>query len=71
MAELPIVYSVSDQSISAQNVTFTYPQAASPSLENISFDLLAGQTLGVIGGTGSGKSTLVQLLEAVHRRSVG
>ncbi|OFN53983.1 multidrug ABC transporter ATP-binding protein [Streptococcus sp. HMSC034B05] len=71
LAELPIVYSVSDQSISAQNVTFTYPQAASPSLENISFDLLAGQTLGVIGGTGSGKSTLVQLLAHLYEADAG
>lgn len=71
LAELPIVYSVGDQSISAQNVTFTYPQAASPSLENISFDLLAGQTLGVIGGTGSGKSTLVQLLAHLYSIDTG
>lgn len=71
LAELPIVYSVSDQSISAQNVTFTYPQAARPSLENISFDLLAGQTLGVIGGTGSGKSTLVQLLAHLYSIDTG
>lgn len=71
LAELPIVYSVSDQSISAQNVTFTYPQAASPSLENISFDLLAGQTLGVIGGTGAGKSTLVQLLAHLYEADAG
>lgn len=71
LAELPIVYSVSDQSISAQNVTFTYPQAASPSLENISFDLLAGQTLGVIGGTESGKSTLVQLLAHLYSIDTG
>ncbi|MEZ7647707.1 ABC transporter ATP-binding protein [Streptococcus constellatus] len=71
LSELPIVYSVSDQSISAQNVTFTYPQAASPSLENISFDLLAGQTLGVIGGTGAGKSTLVQLLAHLYEADAG
>ena len=62
LAELPNTHSVGAQSISAENVTFTYPQAASPALENISFDVLSGQTLGVIGGTGSGKSTLVQLL---------
>lgn len=54
LAELSIRHSVGVQSISAENVTFTYPQAASPSLENISFDVLSGQTLGVIGGTGSG-----------------
>lgn len=71
LEELPLAYSVGMQSISAQNVTFTYPQAASPSLENISFDLLAGQTLGVIGGTGSGKSTLVQLLAHLYSIDTG
>ena len=71
LEELPLAYSVGTQSISAQNVTFTYPQAASPSLENISFDLLAGQTLGVIGGTGSGKSTLVQLLAHLYSIDTG
>lgn len=71
LAELPIVYSVGDQSISAQNVTFTYPQAARPALENISFDLASGQTLGVIGGTGSGKSTLVQLLAHLYSIDTG
>ena len=50
LAELSIRHSVGAQSISAENVTFTYPQAASPALENISFDVLSGQTLGVIGG---------------------
>ncbi|KIC78704.1 ABC transporter ATP-binding protein [Streptococcus constellatus] len=71
LAELPIVYSVGDQSISAQNVTFTYPQAARPALENISFDLPSGQTLGVIGGTGAGKSTLVQLLAHLYSIDTG
>lgn len=71
LAELPIVYSVGDQSISAQNVTFTYPQAARPALENISFDLPSGQTLGVIGGTGAGKSTLVQLLAHLYEADAG
>lgn len=71
LEELPLAYSVGTQSLSAQNVTFTYPQAASPSLENISFDLLAGQTLGVIGGTGSGKSTLVQLLAHLYSIDTG
>ena len=71
LAELSIRHSVGAQSISAENVTFTYPQAASPSLENISFDVLSGQTLGVIGGTGSGKSTLVQLLAHLYSIDTG
>ena len=71
LEELPLAYSVGKQSISAQNVTFTYPQAARPALENISFDLPSGQTLGVIGGTGAGKSTLVQLLAHLYEADAG
>ena len=71
LSELPIRHSVGARSISAENVTFTYPQAASPALENISFDVLSGQTLGVIGGTGSGKSTLVQLLAHLYTIDTG
>ena len=52
--------------ISAQKVSFTYPTASSPALEGISFDLDRGQILGIIGGTGSGKSTLVQLLSHLY-----
>lgn len=47
------------EAISAEEVSFTYPTASSPALEGISFDLDQGQMLGIIGGTGSGKSTLV------------
>ncbi len=39
------------EAISAQKVSFTYPTASSPALENISFDLDHGQVLGIIGGT--------------------
>lgn len=49
-------------SISAKNLTFTYPGMSSPALRNISFDLKAGQTLGIAGPTGSGKTTLVSLI---------
>ncbi len=44
------------------NVTFTYPGAGAPSLLDIDFKAYEGQTVGVIGGTGSGKSTLVNLI---------
>ena len=57
--------------ISAQKVSFTYPTASSPALEGISFDLDQGQMLGIIGGTGSGKSTLVQLLSHLYAVSQG
>ena len=59
------------EAISAEKVSFTYPTASSPALENISFDLDHGQMLGIIGGTGSGKSTLVQLLSHLYAVSQG
>ena len=49
-----------------QNVTAKYAGAAEPSLENISFCARPGQTIGVIGGTGSGKSTLVNLISRLY-----
>lgn len=45
-----------------EHVTFTYRGAGAPSLTDISFTVRKGQTVGVIGGTGSGKSTLVHLI---------
>ena len=59
------------EAISAEEVSFTYPTASSPALEGISFDLDQGQMLGIIGGTGSGKSTLVQLLSHLYGVSQG
>lgn len=44
------------------NVSFSYPQTDERAIKNISFSLMRGQTLGIIGGTGSGKSTLVNLI---------
>ena len=54
-----------------QDLVFTYPLAAKPSLEGIHLSLNKGQTLGIIGGTGSGKSTLVQLLGHLYDPSKG
>lgn len=59
------------EAISAEEVSFTYPTASSPALEGVSFDLDHGQMLGIIGGTGSGKSTLVQLLSHLYAVSQG
>ena len=59
------------EAISAEKISFTYPTASSPALEDISFDLDHGQMLGIIGGTGSGKSTLVQLLSHLYTVSQG
>lgn len=45
-----------------RNVSFAYPNASSPSVENISFVLPRGKTLGIVGPTGSGKTTLINLI---------
>ena len=68
---LPVETAREQEAISAQKVFFTYPTASSPALEDISFDLDHGQMLGIIGGTGSGKSTLVQLLSHLYAVSQG
>ena len=68
---LPEETATEQEAISAQKVSFTYPTASSPALEDISFDLDHGQMLGIIGGTGSGKSTLVQLLSHLYTVSQG
>lgn len=48
--------------VRVRNLTFTYPGARRPALRDISLDIPAGSTLGIIGKVGSGKTTLVQLL---------
>lgn len=50
------------ESLEMKELTFRYPGAAVPSLEQISFRLERGQTLGIVGRTGSGKSTLLKQL---------
>ncbi len=52
----------SEGQISFRNVSFRYPDAANDSLTDISFDISKGQTLAIIGSTGSGKSTLVKMI---------
>ena len=53
------------------NVTFCYENAAAPSLKNISFAAERGQTVGIIGGTGSGKTTLVNLIARFYDATEG
>ena len=52
----------SENAVCFDHVTFTYQNAGAPSLMDISFQAKKGQTIGIIGGTGSGKSTLVSLI---------
>ena len=60
-----------NQVLHIQDLTYTYPDAAQPSLRDISFDMQQGQILGIIGGTGSGKSTLVQVLLGLYQPDSG
>ena len=61
----------SNQSLRVEHLSFTYPDAAQPSLRNLSFAMQQGQILGIIGGTGSGKSTLVQILLGLYTADKG
>ena len=53
------------------DVTFEYSKAGAPSLSHISFSVKKGQTVGIIGGTGSGKTTLVNLISRFYDASKG
>ena len=60
-----------NQSLRVEHLIFTYPDAAQPSLRDISFEMKEGQILGIIGGTGSGKSSLVQVLLGLYQPDSG
>lgn len=59
------------EAVRFDNVSFTYKNAGAPSLTDISFTAKRGETVGVIGGTGAGKSTLVNLVPRFYDASVG
>jgi ATP-binding cassette subfamily B protein len=50
------------QNISFKNVSFTYPESGITALKNISFEIEKGKTLAIVGKTGSGKSSIINLL---------
>ena len=49
-----------------KNVSFTYPGADVPAIKNLSFDAKPGETTAIIGGTGMGKSTIVNLIPRLY-----
>jgi ATP-binding cassette subfamily B protein len=55
-----------DTSIEFKNVTFTYPDTNITALNNISFKINKGDTVAIIGKTGSGKSTILNLISRLH-----
>ncbi|MFA6861322.1 MAG: ABC transporter ATP-binding protein [Bacilli bacterium] len=56
---------------SFRNLYFTYPDGATPALKNVSIDIKAGMTVGIIGRTGCGKSTFVSLLPKLYNLPKG
>lgn len=55
-----------DKDIEFKNVSFSYDNGGAEILKDISFKIKAGETIGVLGGTGSGKSTLMYLLDRLY-----
>lgn len=56
----------SESAVEFKGVSFKYPDSSENSLENISFVANKGETIGIIGGTGSGKTTLVNLISRFY-----
>ena len=66
------IFEVADGSIDFDNVSFKYSESARrPALDNVSLHIASGETVGIIGGTGSSKSTLVQLISRLYDVSEG
>lgn len=69
--EYPI-YEVANGDISFKNVSFKYSKKAERyALENINIDIKSGQTIGIVGGTGSSKSSLIQLISRLYDTTEG
>ena len=66
-----VSYEAGNPAVEFADVTFSYENAAAPSLKNISFAVEHGQTVGIIGGTGSGKTTLVNLIARFYDATEG
>jgi ATP-binding cassette, subfamily B, bacterial PglK len=64
----PLVF---EKAIYLENITFRYPGSRQPVLENLSMEIPKNHSIGVIGTTGSGKSTLVDIILGLHRPQSG
>ncbi|RLD09629.1 ABC transporter ATP-binding protein, partial [candidate division KSB1 bacterium] len=60
-----------DGAIEFDHVTFRYPDAPRPALQDITFSVQQGQTIAVVGATGAGKSTLIHLLPRLIEANAG
>ena len=61
----------SDAELSFKNVDYRYAGAENRTLENVNFHVTSGQTVAIIGGTGSGKTTLVNLIPRLYDIEAG
>lgn len=62
---------INDNYIEYNHVTLTYKGASEPSLEDINFSVKKGETIGIIGSTGSGKSSIVHLIPRFYEATCG
>ncbi len=60
------IQAIQDCSIRFDHVCFRYPAMAADALKDINFEIKDGQTLGIIGTTGSGKSSIIQLIPRLY-----
>ena len=66
------IYEVKDGSISFENVNFSYVKDKNKTcLKNINLEIKSGETIGIIGGTGSSKTTLIQLIPRLYDTTTG
>lgn len=61
----------SENAVQFKNVTFAYDGSDEPALTDIDFTVKKGETIGIIGGTGSGKSTLINLIPRFYQYQQG
>ena len=71
LAVLPPAPKENDDAVTFDAVSFTYEGAGAPSLTGADFSVRPGETVGIIGGTGSGKSTLVNLIPRFYDATEG
>ena len=69
--DYPINKKIGEEILRFENVSFKYPKSQNEAISNISFSLKEGEILGIIGGTGSGKSTIVNLIPRFYDVSRG
>jgi ATP-binding cassette subfamily B protein len=62
---------VFEKGITAENISFTYPHAENKSVDNVSLEIKAGETVAIVGENGAGKTTLVRLLMGLYAPTEG